>query len=33
MLTVTDTASVELKKVFDAGNAKGHLVIYFQGAG
>ncbi len=33
MLTVTDSASMELRKVFDAGKAKGHLVIYFQGAG
>ncbi len=34
MFQVTETASLELKKVFEAEeNSKKHLVLYFMGAG
>ncbi len=34
MLVVTDSASTELKKVFDNDQARGkYLILYFQGAG
>ena len=34
MLSVSDQASVELKKFFETGKGKGsHLVIYYQGMG
>lgn len=33
MLSVTDTASVELKKAIDASSKKGSLIIFFQGMG
>ena len=33
MLSVTDTASTELKKAIESSSKKGSLIIFFQGMG